>query len=58
VGALEKAEGAIEYVLVLLGILTTITGKGTTFYSWLDIPSTASVSQISKAYRKKSIEMQ
>ncbi|KAF9008974.1 DnaJ domain-containing protein, partial [Cyathus striatus] len=30
-------------------------GKGTTFYSWLDVPSTASTSEISKAYRKRSM---
>ncbi|KAI1795210.1 DnaJ-domain-containing protein [Ganoderma leucocontextum] len=32
-------------------------GKGTTFYSWLDVPHTASTAQISKAYRKKSLQL-
>ncbi|KDQ64560.1 hypothetical protein JAAARDRAFT_28204 [Jaapia argillacea MUCL 33604] len=32
-------------------------GKGTTFYSWLDIPSTASTTEIGKAYRKKSVRL-
>ena len=34
------------------------TGKGTTFYSWLDVSSTASTAEISKAYRKKSLQLQ
>ena len=33
-------------------------GKGTTFYSWLDVPSTATSAEISRAYRKKSIQLQ
>lgn len=32
-------------------------GKGTTFYSWLDVPSSATTAEISKAYRKKSIQL-
>ncbi|KAH9951606.1 DnaJ-domain-containing protein [Amylocystis lapponica] len=32
-------------------------GKGTTFYSWLNVPSTASTAEIAKAYRKKSIQL-
>jgi len=32
-------------------------GKGTTFYSWLDVPSSATTGEISKAYRKKSIQL-
>ncbi|KZW04216.1 hypothetical protein EXIGLDRAFT_758512 [Exidia glandulosa HHB12029] len=32
-------------------------GKGTTFYSWLDVTSTATNNEIAKAYRKKSLEM-
>ncbi|TBU45074.1 DnaJ-domain-containing protein [Dichomitus squalens] len=32
-------------------------GKGTNFYSWLDVPHTASTAQISKAYRKKSLQL-
>ena len=43
-----------------LGTLRVLsfTGKGTTFYSWLDVPHTASTSEISKAYRKKSLQLQ
>lgn len=33
-------------------------GKGTTFYSWLEVPFTATTSEISKAYRKKSLQLQ
>lgn len=33
-------------------------GKGTTFYSWLDVPSTASTPEIARAYRKKSVQLQ
>jgi hypothetical protein len=33
-------------------------GKGTDFYSWLNIPSTATVAEINKAYRKKSMVLQ
>ncbi|KAG5648987.1 hypothetical protein DXG03_000336 [Asterophora parasitica] len=32
-------------------------GKGTTFYSWLDVSSTATTPEISKAYRKMSIQL-
>ncbi|KAI1782409.1 hypothetical protein LXA43DRAFT_848472, partial [Ganoderma leucocontextum] len=32
-------------------------GKDTTFYSWLDVPHTASTAQIAKAYRKKSLQL-
>jgi len=32
-------------------------GRGTTFYSWLDVPSTATTAEISKAYRRKSIQL-
>ncbi|KZT20371.1 DnaJ-domain-containing protein [Neolentinus lepideus HHB14362 ss-1] len=32
-------------------------GKGTTFYSWLGIPSTASIAELNKAYRKKSLQL-
>lgn len=35
-----------------------LAGKGTTFYSWLDVSSTATTTEISKAYRKKSIQLQ
>jgi DnaJ homolog subfamily C member 1 len=38
--------------------LEAAEGKGTTFYSWLDVPSTASTNDIAKAYRKKSMQLQ
>ncbi|KAI0092693.1 DnaJ-domain-containing protein [Irpex rosettiformis] len=41
----------------LVSALEAAEGKGTTFYSWLDIPSTASSTEISRAYRKKSIQL-
>ncbi|KAF9446947.1 DnaJ-domain-containing protein [Macrolepiota fuliginosa MF-IS2] len=41
----------------LVSSLETAEGKGTTFYSWLDVPSTASTSEIAKAYRKLSMKM-
>lgn len=33
-------------------------GKGTTFYSWLGVSPSASTQEISKAYRKKSLQLQ
>lgn len=33
-------------------------GKGTTFYSWLDVPPSASTAEIGRAYRKKSMLLQ
>jgi DnaJ family protein C protein 1 len=46
---------------VLMAFLTLwghmYTGKGTSFYSWLDVPDTASTAEIAKAYRKKSIKI-
>jgi len=39
----------------LVSAVEAAEGKGTTFYSWLDIPSSASTTTISKAYRKKSV---
>ncbi|KAI9063266.1 DnaJ-domain-containing protein [Trametes sanguinea] len=41
----------------LVSAIEAAEGKGTTFYSWLDIPSTATTSEISKAYRKKSLQL-
>ncbi|KAI0770860.1 DnaJ-domain-containing protein [Irpex lacteus] len=41
----------------LVSALEAAEGKGTTFYSWLDVPSTASSAEISRAYRKKSIQL-
>lgn len=33
-------------------------GKGTTFYSWLNVSPTASTADIGRAYRKKSVQLQ
>ncbi|THH32944.1 hypothetical protein EUX98_g1297 [Antrodiella citrinella] len=41
----------------LVSALEGAEGKGTTFYSWLDVPSTATTSEIAKAYRKKSVQL-
>ncbi|RPD67186.1 DnaJ-domain-containing protein [Lentinus tigrinus ALCF2SS1-7] len=41
----------------LVSALEKAEGKGTTFYSWLDVSSTASTPEISKAYRKKSLQL-
>ncbi|KAI0638165.1 DnaJ-domain-containing protein [Trametes polyzona] len=41
----------------LVSAIEAAEGKGTTFYSWLDISPTASTSEISKAYRKKSLQL-
>lgn len=41
-----------------IGLLWYYAGKGTTFYSWLDVPPTASLTEINKAYRKKSMQLQ
>jgi hypothetical protein len=41
----------------LVTALEVSEGKGTTFYSWLDVPSTATLVQINKAYRKKSMQL-
>ncbi|KAI0335445.1 DnaJ-domain-containing protein [Cubamyces sp. BRFM 1775] len=41
----------------LVSAIEAAEGKGTTFYSWLEVPSTASTSEISKAYRKKSLQL-
>lgn len=38
--------------------LRVSVGKGTTFYSWLGVPSTASTSEIAKAYRRLSVQLQ
>ncbi|KAF7355393.1 RNA-dependent RNA polymerase [Mycena sanguinolenta] len=39
----------------LVSAIEASEGKGTTFYSWLDVSSTASTAEIAKAYRKKSM---
>ncbi|KAG1752710.1 DnaJ-domain-containing protein [Suillus paluster] len=41
----------------LVTALEAAEGKGTTFYSWLDVPQTATLTQINKAYRKKSMQL-
>ncbi|CCM01606.1 uncharacterized protein FIBRA_03666 [Fibroporia radiculosa] len=41
----------------LVSAVQAAEGKDTTFYSWLGVSSTASTSEIAKAYRKKSIQM-
>ncbi|KAG2156139.1 DnaJ-domain-containing protein [Suillus clintonianus] len=41
----------------LVTALEAAEGRGTTFYSWLDVPSTATLVQINKAYRKKSMQL-
>ncbi|EST09942.1 DnaJ [Kalmanozyma brasiliensis GHG001] len=43
-------------IFELQSALTTSIGKGTTFYSLLDIPISASSSEIKRAYRRKSLE--
>lgn len=42
----------------LVGEIEASEGKGTNFYSWLDVPSTATTAEIAKAYRKKSMLLQ
>lgn len=41
----------------LVSAVEASEGKGTTFYSWLELPPTASTAEISKAYRKKSVKL-
>ncbi|KAG6829601.1 hypothetical protein H0H92_004070 [Tricholoma furcatifolium] len=41
----------------LVSELEAAEGKGTTFYSWLNVPSTASTAEIAKAYRKMSVQL-
>ncbi|KAJ3778764.1 DnaJ-domain-containing protein [Lentinula raphanica] len=41
----------------LVSAIEASEGKGTTFYSWLDVPSTATTSEIAKAYRKLSMQL-
>ncbi|KAJ6515805.1 DnaJ domain-containing protein [Mycena sanguinolenta] len=38
----------------LVSAIEASEGKGTTFYSWLDVPSTATTAEIAKAYKQKS----
>lgn len=41
----------------LVSAVQASEGKGTTFYSWLDVPPTASAADVAKAYRKLSIKI-
>ncbi|KAI0750703.1 DnaJ-domain-containing protein [Daedaleopsis nitida] len=41
----------------LVSALQKAEGKGTSFYSWLDVSPSASTPEISKAYRKKSLQL-
>ncbi|PPQ98566.1 hypothetical protein CVT24_004057 [Panaeolus cyanescens] len=41
----------------LVTALENAEGKGTTFYSYLDVPHTATKQEILKAYRKKSMQL-
>ncbi|EIW61980.1 DnaJ-domain-containing protein [Trametes versicolor FP-101664 SS1] len=41
----------------LVSAIESTEGKGTTFYSWLNIPPTATTNEVSKAYRKKSLQL-
>ncbi|KIM25245.1 hypothetical protein M408DRAFT_331342 [Serendipita vermifera MAFF 305830] len=41
----------------LVSAVENSEGKGTTFYSWLGVSETAKSPEISKAYRKKSLEL-
>uniref|UniRef100_A0A0W0FK88 J domain-containing protein n=1 Tax=Moniliophthora roreri TaxID=221103 RepID=A0A0W0FK88_MONRR len=41
----------------LVSAVEASEGKGTTFYSWLDVPPTASTAEIARAYRKLSMQL-
>ncbi|KAI0068652.1 DnaJ-domain-containing protein [Artomyces pyxidatus] len=41
----------------LVSEIEAAEGKGTTFYSWLEVSSTASTAEIGRAYRKKSMQL-
>ncbi|TFK75827.1 DnaJ-domain-containing protein [Pluteus cervinus] len=41
----------------LVGALEAAEGKGTSFYSWLNVPPTATTNEIAKAYRKMSMTL-
>ncbi|KAK0490905.1 DnaJ-domain-containing protein [Armillaria novae-zelandiae] len=41
----------------LVSAVEASEGKGTTFYSWLDVSNTATTSEIAKAYRKMSMQL-
>ncbi|KAF7793655.1 hypothetical protein EIP86_004770 [Pleurotus ostreatoroseus] len=44
-------------VTAVLAAIEAAEGKGTTFYSWLEVSPTATTSEIARAYRKKSIQL-
>ncbi|KIM46104.1 hypothetical protein M413DRAFT_441171 [Hebeloma cylindrosporum] len=52
VSAWEKED---HEIFDLVTELEVAEGKGTTFYSFLDVPSTATTNEIAKAYRKRSM---
>ncbi|KZP32971.1 DnaJ-domain-containing protein [Athelia psychrophila] len=54
VSAWEKED---HEIFDLVSELQASEGKGTTFYSFIGVPSTATLAQINKAYRKKSMEL-
>lgn len=55
----RKVRSGVTFPLCI-GLISSYwsSGKGTTFYSWLNVPSTATTAEISKAYRKKSMQLQ
>ena len=61
VSALEAAEGALASYPVpptTHSIIHLILGKGTTFYSWLEVTPSSTSAEISRAYKKKSMQLQ
>lgn len=54
VAAWEKED---HEIFDLVSAVEASEGKGTTFYSWLDVPNTATTSEIAKAYRKMSMQL-
>ncbi|TFY55317.1 hypothetical protein EVJ58_g8324 [Rhodofomes roseus] len=56
-GSVDKAPKEDHEIFDLVSAVESSEGKGTTFYSWLGVPSTASTPEIAKAYRKKSIQL-
>jgi hypothetical protein len=58
VSAVEESEGLDRLSTVMSLLIFHTAGTGTTFYSWLDVPHTATTNEISKAYRKLSMQLQ
>lgn len=54
VAAWEKED---HEIFDLVSAVEASEGKGTTFYSWLDVPNTATTTEIAKAYRKMSMRL-